>query len=295
MNVMIRSSLVLCAFFAVAVVLSSCGGGKNSIEAFESRLQALETSGTPDSLLSSIRVHLSQAKAGKRTSNGRLLRTSIDSLKVRTAAAEQWYAEITQAKKEHVDGLYTQLSEKKKGLSGLQLKEADSLLGIADSFIKKNWYIQAVRFVDELDSLMPVLVKDEENARKVLSQLSGTWSVTKKLTQNTANAVEKKRVTFLKEGTFEMEESMQGKTSPTLKEDWHFISSGTYGVKGDTILLAVKNEKCFKETYWNLMMKGSKQAWVKNDKKKPYDTLITDGSKDRFFTFEYLTDEFRKK
>jgi hypothetical protein len=295
MNTFIRSSVALCALCSAVVIFDGCGGGKNSIEAFESRLQTLEASGTPDSLLSSIRVHLSQAKAGKRSGNGILIRSSIDSLKVITAAAEKWYADATQATKAHVDGLVAGLSEKKKGLSGLQLKEADSLLGITDSFIKKNWYIQARPFVDKLDSIMPGLIKDEEASKKILSKLTGNWSMTRKLTRNTANAVEKKRVTFSKEGTFEMEESMQGKTSPALKEDWHFISSGTYDVKGDTILLTVKKEKCLKETYWNLMMKGNQQNWVKNDKKKPYDTVITNGSKNRFFTFDYLTDDFKKK
>jgi hypothetical protein len=294
MNSHVRSTAMLCALCMAGMLLVGCGGGKKAIGEYETKLKALEANGTPDSLLSTIRVHLMQAKGGIQTNNGTLVRTSLDSLKATITAAEKWQAEVTLAAKTHVDGLVSTLTGKKKDLSGLQLKQADSLLNLADTLIKKNWYLQARRFVDELDTLMPVLKKDEAAAKKVAEKLPGTWSMTKKLTQDAANATEKKKVTFNRQGTFEMEESMNGKTSPRLKEDWLFQTAGSYEIKGDTILLSVKKEKCLKETYWNLTIKKNKQEWVKNVK-KPYDTIITNGAKDRFFTFEYLTEEFKKK
>jgi hypothetical protein len=294
MNSHVRSTAMLCALCMAGMLLVGCGGGKKAIGEYETKLKALEANGTPDSLLSTIRVYLMQAKGGIQTNNGTLVRTSLDSLKATITAAEKWQAEVTLAAKTHVDGLVSTLTGKKKDLSGLQLKQADSLLNLADTLIKKNWYLQARRFVDELDTLMPVLKKDEAAAKKVAEKLPGTWSMTKKLTQDAANATEKKKVTFNRQGTFEMEESMNGKTSPRLKEDWLFQTAGSYEIKGDTILLSVKKEKCLKETYWNLTIKKNKQEWVKNVK-KPYDTIITNGAKDRFFTFEYLTEEFKKK
>ena len=290
-----RSMAMLCVLFTAGMLLFGCGGGKKAVEQYEAKLKALEANGTPDSLLSTIRVHLAQAKGGIRTHNGTLVRTSLDSLKSITAAAEKWQAEVTLAAKTHVDGLVSTLAEKKKGLSGLQLKQADSLFNLADSLIKKNWYLQARRFVDELDTLMPVLIKDEAAAKKVMTKLPGTWAMSKKHRENTANAIETKKVTFTKDGAFQMAESMKGKTSPYLKEDWEFHTSGKYELKGDTILLSVQKEKCLKEIYWNLKIKGKKQAWIKNDKKKPYDTVITNGAKDRYFTFGYLTEKFKKK
>jgi hypothetical protein len=283
------------ALVTTGMLLSGCGGGTKAIEEYEAKLKTLEASGTPDSLLSTIRVNIMQAKGGIKSNNGTLVRTSLDSLKATVAAAEKWQAEMTQTSKTHVDGLVTTLTGKKKDLTGLQLKQADSLLALADSLIKKGWYLQARRFVDELDTLMPFLIKDEATSKKVAVKLTGTWSLTKKLTQDAANAIEKKKVTFTKDGAFQMEESMNGKTSPYLKEDWEFHTSGKYSLKGDTILLSVQKEKCLKEIYWNLKTKGGKQDWVKNDKKKPYDSIITNGAKDRFFTFEYLTEDFKKK
>jgi hypothetical protein len=290
----VRSTVMVCALLTAGMLLFGCGGGKKAIEAYETQLKTLEANGTPDSLLSTIRVYISQAKGGMQTNNGTLVKASLDSLKATVAAAEKWQTEGTQAAKAHVDGLVSTLTGKKAGLTGQQIKQADSLLSLADALIKKNWYLQARRFVDELDTLMPFLIKDEAAAKKVAEKLAGTWSMTKKLTQDAANAVEKKKVTFTNKGTFEMEESMNGKTSPQLKEDWQFQTAGSYEIKGDTILLSVQKEKCLRETYWNLTQKGNKQDWVKNVK-KPYDTVITNGAKDRFFTFEYLNEEFKKK
>jgi hypothetical protein len=286
---------MICALITTGMLLSGCGGGTKAITEYEAKLKTLEASGTPDSLLSTIRVNIMQAKGGIKSNNGTLVRTSLDSLKATVAAAEKWQAEMTQTSKTHVDGLVTTLTGKKKDLTGLQLKQADSLLALTDSLIKKGWYLQARRFVDELDTLMPFLIKDEATSKKVAAKLTGTWSLTKKHTQDAANAIEKKKVTFTKDGAFQMEESMNGKTSPYLKEDWEFHTSGKYALKGDTILLSVQKEKCLKEIYWNLKTKGGKQDWVKNDKKKPYDSVITNGVKDRFFTFEYLTEDFKKK
>ncbi|MBN2037505.1 MAG: hypothetical protein JW768_12250 [Chitinispirillaceae bacterium] len=289
MGSIIRSVFALCALTFAVLVVSGCAG--KAIEDYETRLKALESGGTPDSLLSSIRVNLMQAKSGKKTGNGILVRTSLDSLKAQVAAAEKWFAEQSAANKAHVDGLVSQLNEKKKGLSGMQLREADSLMGLADSFIGRNWYIQARRFVDELDTIMPTLIKDEAAAKKVSARLPGTWYMTKKHRDNRARAMEKRVVTFAKDGSFQMDESMKGQTSPTLKEDWQFKTSGSYSIKGDTILLSVQKEKCLKESYWNLRAGG---RWVHHSKPS-YDTVITDGKKDRFLTFEYLASEYKKR
>jgi hypothetical protein len=290
MTFMVRAVLVIFAAFSAGVLFPGCGPSKKALDEYDAKLSALESKGVPDSLLSSIRVYLSQAKAGKESNNGILAASSMDSVKAYVAAAEKWYADETGKAKPHVDQLMTTLGEKKKSLSGLQLREADSVMQILDELVKKGWYPQALGAVDQFDALMTSLLKDEAQARKVSANIVGTWTKSKKHTQDGANAVEKTKVSFNKDGTFSMDEQMKGQTKPTLKEDWQFQSSGTYGIKGDTILLSVQKEKRLREMYWNL--KGKNQ-WVKNEK-KPYDTAITNGSKDRFFTYEYLKEDFKK-
>jgi len=290
----IRRTMLLCTAFAAGIAITSCGTGQKAIGTFEAQLKALEDKGVPDSLLSSVRVYLSQIKAGKQSGLGTLVRASTDSVKRYLGAAEQWYQATVQTTKPRVDSLLKYFAAKKVALSGMQLKEADSLLTIIDSYAKKNWYMQAMVFAELLDTLMPVLIKDEENAKKAGAQILGTtWSMAKKITENGGNAVQKSRVSFKKDGTFEMTEEMNGQTKPTLKEDWLFLSQGTYAMKGDTVLLSVQKEKRVRQIYWHQVENKGKGEWKKTED-KPYDTIIKDGSKDRFFTFDFLKENFKK-
>jgi outer membrane murein-binding lipoprotein Lpp len=285
-----RSRMLLCIAFAGSIVVSGCVSNK-TLDAYETRLKTLEAGGAPDSLLSSVRVYLSQARAGKKSGNGTMVKTSIDSVKTYLAAAEGWYQESLADSKKRVDSLQKYFGTQKASLSGMQLKEADSLFALVDSYCKKSLYLQAFDVAGMLDALMPSLVKDEERAKKIAAEiLETTWTMNKKHTTDGANAVEKSRVSFKKDGAFEITEEMNGQTKPTLKEDWLFQSQGTYAVKGDTILLSTQKEKCERQIYWNLV---DKKGWVKNEK-KPYDSLITDGRKDRYFTFDYIKDDFKK-
>ena len=151
--------------------------------------------------------------------------------------------------------------------------------------------MQALLNAEQLDSLMPQLLKDEEAAKKADAQIRGmTWSMVKKLTEDGANAVQKNRIFFKKDGSYEMSEEMKGATKPTLKEDWLFMTWGTYAMKGDTILLSTKRENRVRQIY--VHMDGGKEA--KKIEDKPYDSVITNGSKDRYFTFDYLKENFKK-
>jgi hypothetical protein len=281
---------LLCAgFVGVTILLTGCGGDKAMVD-LETRLKALEDKGTPDSVLSSARVDLENAKAGKQRGDGTAVQASIDSLKVHVAAAEKWAEGVMQVNKDRADSLAKVLADLKNGLTGMQLKEADSLYSLIDSYIKKAWYLQARAAADHLDSLMPSLLKDEDHARQTSGKIVGVWSMVKQHREDGANEVEKNKISFMNDGTFEYDEQMKGQTNDVLKEDWQFISHGNYGLKGDTILLMTQNEKCLRQIYWNL---NDKNQWVKNEK-APYDSVIKDGSKDRSIAFSYLKENYRK-
>lgn len=284
-----RNLVLFCVCVTGCVIVTGCVS-QNTIDSYAVRLKALEEKGVPDSLLSTIRVYISQANDGKKSGNGIVVKSSVDSLKVCVAAAEKWSNDLVAAAQPRVESLQKQFAGQKAKLSGTQLKEADSLLGVIDSYVKKTWYLQAQAAANHLDSLMPMLLKDEVAALKVAAELSGTWTKIKKHTENGANAMEKRTVTFEKDGTFKMDEQMKGQTSPQLKEDWQFLSQGAYAIKGDTLLLNVQKEQRLRETYENLV----NGKWVKNTK-KPNDTTIANGSKDQYFTFEFLKDTYTKK
>jgi hypothetical protein len=283
--------VMLAAIAAVGIAFTGCGVSQKTLDAYEAQLKTLEARGVPDSILSSVRVFLSQIKGGKQSGLGTVVKASSDSAKQYLAAAEKWYQSTVQTAKPRVDSLVKYFTATKTTLTGMQLKETDSVLSVINSYIKQTWYMQAQLHAEQLDSLIPQLLKDEENAKKADAQIRGiTWNMTKKLSEDGANAVQKNRISFKKDGTYEMSEEMMGLTKPSLKEDWQFLSWGNYAMKGDTILLSTKREKRVRQIYVHL--DGGKE--VKKIEDKPYDSAITNGSKDRFFTFDYLKENFKK-
>ena len=285
------SSMCISMLVAAGIMVTGCGVGKKTVAAYETQLKALEAKGVPDSILSSVRVYLAQIKSGKESGLGTVVKTSSDSVKKFLAEADAWYQASLKTAKPRVDSLVKSFIAAKAALSGLQLKDADSMLGVINSYTKQNWYMQAQTYADNLDTLMPLLLKDEVNAKKADAQIRGTvWNMSKKITDNGANAVQKGRVSFVKDGSYEMSEEMKGLTKPGLKEDWLFLSWGTFTMKGDTILFSTKREKRVRQIYQHLT---EKKQW-QTIEDKPYDSTFTDGSKDRFFTFEYLKENFKR-
>jgi hypothetical protein len=276
------NSMLIGMLAAAGIAVTGCGVSQKTLDGYVTQLKSLEAKGVPDSILSSVRVYLSQIKGGKERS---------DLTAVRISAAETWYQASLQTAKPRVDSLVKSFTAAKAALSGMQLKDADSLLAVIDSYTKQNWYMQAQLYADRLDTLMPFLLKDEEIAKKADAQIRGTvWSMSKKIIDNGANAVQKSRVSFVKDGSYEMSEEMNGLTKPGLKEDWLFLTWGTFTMKGDTILFSTKREKRVRQIYLHLT---EKKEWKKIED-KPYDSTFTDGSKDRFFTFDYLKENFKR-
>jgi len=285
------SSMLMCMLVAAGLAITGCGVSQKTVAAYEAQLKTLEAKGVPDSILSSVRVYLAQIKGGKESGLGTVVKTSADSVKKYLAEAEAWYQASLKTAKPRVDSLVKSFTAAKAALSGMQLKDADSMLAVINSYTKQNWYMQAQLYADRLDTLMPLLLKDEENAKKADAQIRGTvWSMSKKITDNGANAVQKSRVSFVKDGSYEMSEEMNGLTKPGLKEDWQFLTWGTFAMKGDTILFSTKREKRVRQIYLHLT---EKKEWKKIED-KPYDSTFTDGSKDRFFTFDYLKENFKR-
>jgi hypothetical protein len=283
---------LLCAGIAAGITLTGCSASQKNIESYEARLKSFEAKGVPDSILSSVRVHLSQIIRGKQAGLGTVVRASTDSVKHYLAAAETWYQSTVQTAKPLVDSLMNYFSSAKSGLSGMQLREADSILAVIDSLVKLNWYMQAHVLAGQFAALLPHLLKDEAIAKKIDAQIRGTtWSMSKKFTEGGgAGAIQKNRVSFKKDGSYEMTEEMKGQTKPNLKEDWLFLTWGTFAMKGDTILLSTTREKRVRQNYVHL----ARGKAVKKIEDKPYDSTISDGSKDRFFTFDYLRENFKK-
>jgi hypothetical protein len=294
MKVLARILSVLAVCCVMVILLAGCGVSEKKLKDAEQRMQTLQSNGVPDSLLTEARVLISQSRVSKKLGNGIGAKTEYDSAMTILAKAEGNYGTTTAELKPSVEAIRKSLGDKKLNLSGVILKEADSLLAFIDALMTANKWPDAKAECQEVVAIFAGLEKDQQLAKEVKPKLAGTWSGSQAFKEDGANAVEKKQFAFAPDGKIDIVEERSGATTPSFKEDWKFQSSGTYDVKGDTILIAITKEKCLKQVFQHLKEKGKKKEWVKVEK-PPYDSVITGGKKDRYMTFEFLKGNFKKK
>jgi hypothetical protein len=288
------------AFISMGIIavfiFSGCGVTTKKLNDAEKRVNILTQKGMPDSLLSDVRVLLVQIKTAKKFGGGASPQKLYDSAMAVLLKSEMTYSGATSKIKPVVESLRKTFDTKKQSLTGAQLIEADRLIKDVDSSITMNKWTEAKEKCEMVDKALSSLVNDEKVAGETKAKLIGTWIGSQKIKnkQEKADFIEKKSFSFLPDGKVDILEERNGQTNEALKEDWKFQSGGSYSLKGDTILVAVNKEKCFKQTYMNLVVKNGKPQWVK--KEKPgYDSTITSGKKDRFLTFSYLKENFKKR
>ncbi len=277
----------------IAGLFVSCGKKGPTIE---QRIQALTEKGVPDSVLANVKVYLYQVNSAKKMSQAGIARTYGDSLKKGIVIAEQWYEKAMTENKPVIDNLRKSFVERKAGLSGLHLKDADSLLKIADSLIAKDWLVQARTKLESFDTIMGILVRNQAKAEEIRKQITGTWRDTHILEAPEDigmkfSAKDIRMFKFNDDGSFEASEERHGQTTPFLKEDWKFLSWGTFDLMGDTIYQFINREKCTQQWYTQKNVKLNK--WERKEH-PTYDSTITNGKKDRFIVFSDLKLEFKK-
>lgn len=288
------SVLYLVSIGALLAFNLQCGGlNKKKITDIENRIKVLESKGVPDSVVAGIKVHIynynTAKKLGQSSDAGKL----ADSIQNSIVFAEKWYQDFLTQNKSSVLSSISDIQSKKANFTGIQLKIADSLLKIADSLVKGDLIIDAKNQVAKIQEQMPQLQKDQELANKTKPLVFGKWKDvhTVKAEEGNFKYTETTVYTFNKDGSFEGSEERKGQSSPFFKEDWQFLSWGTFDMKGDTIYLFVTREKCPRQNYIQLNVKENK--WI--DQKKPtYDSTITNHSKDKSIPFTYLKQNFKK-
>jgi len=279
--------------FALFIVLNGCGVSQKKLDEAESRIKALGATGIPDSLLSDAKLFLFKTKGAKKTGNTAIAKRNMDSMMVYIERAEAESEATMNKLKPYVDSMRISIKKRKEGLSGLHLKYADSIITFIDSYADKGWLRQAKDKCIMIDSMLPRLHNDEKLANKVRPKLLGSW-FSSRVPEKRYKALETRKFTFHKDGKFESVEQMKGQTHEFLKEDWKFLSWGTWDMLGDTVMLFVKREKCPRQVFWNYKEKDGRKQWVKNDA-PTYDTTITSGKKDRYMTYGYIRENFKRK
>ncbi|MFP4014249.1 MAG: hypothetical protein ACLFVQ_09210 [Chitinispirillaceae bacterium] len=293
---MFKRRLAVLSLFAF-ILVAGCGGvNEEFIKDAEQRLETLKTKGVPDDDLSNARIHLFQLKTHKEKGNNAQAKQAADSLTVHLEQAEKLYAEKIATLGPKIDALKSEINEAKAELSGLHAGKIDSVMAVVDSFIKIDWLLQAKNKAEELEDMIPNIKESQATANKVKNLVPGVWKCVDKTTNATfpeINAVEQKIFTFYRNGKVKLIEKKKGQSGRYLKEDWEFNSDGTYDFVGDTIVLKIGRFAAVRQNFIRIHKIDGKKVW-KNEPAPTYDSTITDGSQDRFITYDDLKLDFTK-
>jgi hypothetical protein len=271
-----------------------CGGmNKKKLTEVENRIKALTTKGVPDSIIVDTKLYIANYTTAKKLYKSNDAAKYADSIMLGIEKAEKWYNDFIAANKASVLNSVTAFNTEKTKLSGMQLKVADSIGAIIDSLVKGDLIVDAQLKVKDALAMLPAIMKDQQNASKIKPLIIGSWKDLHKVVdqENSQNFTETTVYTFKSDGAFEGSEARKGQSTPFMKEDWEFLSWGTFDLKGDTICLFVTREKCVRQVYTHLDQKTNK--WIEKPN-QPYDSTITNHGKDKYVSYEYFKENFKK-
>jgi len=286
------------AALSVIAMVCGCAPNKKAIERAGKRIEALKSKGVSDSALAEAVVMIYQAKGASERNENSLARQSYDASLKLIAEAEAKYSDKSKSVQTTFDSLMAAINSGKAGLKGVALTRLDSMVRKADSFGTIGWIIQQEQSLRATADQIPSLKFNSERAEEVRPRVPGTWvcsQVTKSEADKTVHAVEDKVFEFSPDKTIKLTEKKKGQSGARLKEDWEFVSTGTYDIFGDTIYLFINrfkvNRQNFEEKFTD---EKGKESWKKRSE-PTYDSAITDGSQDRYIAFSDLKLDFSKR
>jgi len=290
-------ALALTAVVGAAFVVG-CGGGVDEkvLDDAQKRIDLLKAKGVPVEKVTEARVFLDEARRALEKNNSAPAKKAADSMKVYLAKAEGYYQQEVATLGPKIEASKSAALKAKAELSGYQARKIDSIISVMDSLKRIDWLLQANTRGQELVAMLPSLKADEEKAGRLKKLIPGEWVFTEKdksVEDKNVNAVTTKTFQFGNDGKIHLIEKKNGQSSPYLKEDWLFESWGTYGYKGDTVMLAVSRFAAVKQMFKRKHIIDGKEVW-KDEPGPTYDSAITDGSQDRYVTYDDLKMDFKK-
>lgn len=292
-----RSRRVLQLIGLTAIIgITGCSVSQKTLDDCEARINQLKQMGVPDSSLSKPRVFVYQAKDAILRGNTGLANKSYDSLKTFIAQAEALYNESLTKIQPEVETIKAKIMSAKANLSGLQAKKIDSLMTPVDSFLNMKWILNAHTLIQDIQARIPSLEADQVKSDNLKKTIPGEWvceSITKSNEFKEIHAVEKKIFSLSRDGKAKLVENKRGQSGQYLKEDYEFISWGTYDLLGDTLCLFIDRFAAVRQNFEKLYVENKKKVW-KKEPQPTYDSAITDGSQNRFITLADLKEDFKQ-
>jgi hypothetical protein len=247
----------------------------------------------PDSLLSPAKLLIRQARDEK-VRNPSIANKAADSLKIVLTQLEASFKSVVPQLQADIESMRAQVAQVRSQLTGMQVTKVDSMMRTVDSLANLKFYPDASAKIKKVIGVLPSLQQDEQKAAEIKGKVAGTWTctnITKHSEDKTVHAVEKKIFILNRDGSCKFIEQKQGKSGPFLKEDYQYISYGTYGFMGDTVYLSINRFTAVRQNFEHLFINGKSRVW-KKEIHPNYDTLLTDKSQDRYVAYPDLVSDF---
>ncbi|MDR2591602.1 MAG: hypothetical protein LBC59_02200 [Chitinispirillales bacterium] len=280
----------------VSLTAQKASAYEKTLDDARERIDRLKAKGVSVDKITEARIFIDVANRALEENDMAMVKEAIDSMHVHLNKAEEYYRQEAPALWPKIDAAKSLALQAKKELTGYQARKIDSIVGVIDSLQKIDWLFRAKAIGEELTALLPSLKEDEVKAARLKKLVPGEWVFTEKdksVEDPKVNAVRTSTFKFGTDGKIHLVEKKSGQSAPMLKEDWHFESWGTYGYKGDTIMLSINRFSAIKQMFWRKHMINGKEVW-KDEPGPVFDSTITDGSQDRYVTYEDLKEDFKK-
>jgi hypothetical protein len=287
-----RSLLKLLSLTAI-VSMVACSVSDKTLTSGQNRIDALKAQGMPDSLLSPAKLLIRQARDEK-VRNPSIANKAADSLKIVLTQLEASFKSVVPQLQADIESMRAQVAQVRSQLTGMQVTKVDSMMRTVDSLANLKFYPDASAKIKKVIGVLPSLQQDEQKAAEIKGKVAGTWTctnITKHSEDKTVHAVEKKIFILNRDGSCKFIEQKQGKSGPFLKEDYQYISYGTYGFMGDTVYLSINRFTAVRQNFEHLFINGKSRVW-KKEIHPNYDTLLTDKSQDRYVAYPDLVSDF---
>jgi hypothetical protein len=295
------SSFLILGLTALLITVPGCGVSQKKLDQAQKRVDALKAKGVPDSALSRARVMLYQARESQKRGETHVANVSADSMMIYIAGAEALYNEQSVKVKPIIDEIKARIETGKAQFTGLMLKEMNNKIEAIDTNLTKGFMFMAENAAHSADSALTRIKFNQERADEIRKTIPGLWECvnkSKSVEFKEVNAVEKKTFDFRSDGSAVLDENKKGISNHFLKEDWQYLSNGTWDLNGDTIKIFVTRFKAARQNFTKGHLTDpknmkSKVIW-ETDNHPSYDSTITDGSQDRYVMYQDLKDDFKQ-
>jgi hypothetical protein len=143
--------------------------------------------------------------------------------------------------------------------------------------------------------------REDDETKRIMGNVPGEWVFTDTAKSVEYPIVDAVTLTIFKFGDLEgrsvyIEEKKTGYSTGFLHEDWEFRSYGTYGFRGDTIFFRIGRFAAVRQHFKRRLLHRNDGEEVWKDEPAPvFDSLVTDGSQDRFFLYADIIEDFKKR